>query len=137
MTYNLKGFGEKLSSIRKKLNYTQNYISRELGIHPDTLRKIEGGKVIPKIETLDNLSSVLKADITALFLEYRIDDYSYFNDVKGSLEAKLDRFDYQSLSSEIKMLNKLSAVIKNPYYKKLIKQLTLFATAIPFLKSKI
>lgn len=61
-SYDLEKFGDKLRKVRKELGISQVEIRNRVGINEDTLRKIENGLVIPKYETLEILSQVLKFD---------------------------------------------------------------------------
>ena len=88
MYYDLKHFGSEIRSIRNSLDLTQNDVSKLSGVHVDTLRKIEKGKVVPQQETLDLLSSVLKTDLNKLLLNYRFHDYYAFEELKNRIESK-------------------------------------------------
>lgn len=68
-------FGVQLKNIRKQQGLSQAKVSSQLGIHVDTLRKLENGKVMPKHETLELLSSAYKVDLFSLYQQYRSDDY--------------------------------------------------------------
>lgn len=130
MNRNLILFGKTLENIRKKLGFTQNYVSTLSGINSETLRRIENGKVIPKFETLEFLSNAYKQDLNALFLNYRLEDYSYFYELRNRLEGKFDRDEFYSLNIELKELNMLINYINSPYYKNLINQLIQLTEAV-------
>lgn len=129
LIYNLELFGEKLKKIRKTLKLNQMEITELTGIDDRTIRRIENGKVLPKLDTLELLSPVYKEDIIALLLEYRFDDYSVFYEIKNKIENKLDNREYHTLHNEFEGLNILLSSTKNPYYKNLINQLILFTDA--------
>lgn len=129
MNVYLESFGEKIRDIRKEMQLTQNDVSELSGINMETLRRIENGKVIPKFETLDLLSSIYKKDINDLFLKYRVYNYSYYYEIENRIEAKLDRNDFKTLDIEIKELNILLKYINNSFYKSLITQLSLLTEA--------
>lgn len=129
MFYNLELFGERLREIRKTLKISQKYIAELTGIDEKTIRRIENGKVLPKLDTLEILSPVYKEDLISLLLEYRFDDYSAFSKIRNKIEFKLDNKEHHNLHVEIKGLNILSSSTENPYYKNLIDQLVLFAEA--------
>ncbi|WP_132995926.1 helix-turn-helix domain-containing protein [Sporanaerobacter acetigenes] len=84
MDFNLISFGEALRNIRGELALTLDDVSELSGINSETIRRIELGKVIPKFETLELLSLAYKQDLNAMFLKYRIDDCSYFYEIKNS-----------------------------------------------------
>ena len=129
MNVYLASFGETIRNIRKELQLTQNDVSELSGINMETIRRVENGKVIPKFETLDLLSSIYKKDINDLFLKYRVYNYSYYYDIKNRIEAKFDRNDFKTLDIELKELNILLKYINNSFYKNLITQLSLLTEA--------
>lgn len=120
----------KLKELRENLNLTQKEVSESAHIDAATLRRIEAGKVIPKFETLESLSPVLKHDLILLLLEYRFDDFSVFYDIKNRMESKFDSSDLDNLNNELKELRNLLSLTENKYYKNLIVQLILFSEAI-------
>lgn len=130
MNVYLVSFGDAIRKIRNKLKYTQNYVSEITGINMATIRRIENGKVIPKFETLELLSSLYKTDLNDLFLKYRIYNYTYFYEIKNRLEEKLDNNDYLSLNIEFKELNILLNYMNDSFYKNLIAQLSLLTEAV-------
>ena len=129
MFYNLSLFGKRLEEIRKNLNITQKEISRLTGIDAVTIRRIEYGKVVPKLDTLEILSPIFKKDLISLLIQYRFDDYSVFYEIKNKIESKLDD-DLHTLHTEFEELNILLSSTKNPYYKNLINQLILLTEAV-------
>lgn len=128
--YNLSLFGKRLRKIRKQFGFTLEDVSKLSGISHDALGRIEGGKVIPKFETLEYLSVVYKQDLNALLLKYRIDDYSTLYDIKARLEAKIDRDEFYTLDAEVRELKKLIKSINSDFYKIYIEQLILLTEAI-------
>nr|WP_300005478.1 helix-turn-helix transcriptional regulator [Tissierella sp.] len=82
MDFYIAKFGKALRNIRKDLSLTLSKVTLLSGVNSETIRRIESGKVIPKFETLEFLSNVYKVDLNSLFLEYRVDDYSYFYEIK-------------------------------------------------------
>ncbi|NLY47063.1 MAG: helix-turn-helix transcriptional regulator [Tissierella sp.] len=134
--YNLNLFGKRLREIRNTLKLKQIYITEVTGIGDKTIRRIESGKVLPKLDTLEILSSVYKEDLVSLLIEYRLDDYSVFLEIKNKIELKLDNEIQHTLNIELKELNILLASVKNSYYKNLIHQLILFTEAIILYKNK-
>lgn len=134
MVYNLYLFGEKVLEMRTKLKFTQREIANLVNIDSVTLRRIEKGKVVPKLDTLELLSPIFKEDLISMLLRYRFDDYSVFYDLKNRIESKLDNSDFLSLEQELIDLNNLSSSTNNMYYKILIAQLVSFVNAITFYK---
>ena len=126
----LVSFGQAIRNIRESLDFTQKYVSLKSEISCETIRRIESGKVMPKFETLELLSIVYKQDLNSIFLKYRIDDYSYFYEIKNRLERKCDRDEFYTLDIELKELNSILNSINSTFYKNLIKQLILLTEAI-------
>lgn len=136
LIYNLDLFGKELRKMRKKLNLTQKEISELVYLDVVTLRRMEKGKVIPKLDTLEILSPIFKHDLIDLLLKYRFDDYSVFYEIKNRIELKLDGGEFNTLHSELKGLNHLLFTTNNLYYKNLITQLILLSEAIILYKDK-
>ncbi len=128
--YNLQGFGEEVRSIRNNLKLTQKDVYELSSVHVDTLRKIEHGKVMPIQETLDLLSPIFKKDLNKLLLDYRLNDYSTFQEIRNRLESKIDRDEYQTLSVELNDLKTLLNNESNTYFTNLINQLILLIESI-------
>lgn len=134
LIYNLDLFGKKLEKMRRSLSLTQKEISELANIDAVTLRRIEKGKVVPKLDTLEILSPVFKEDLISLLVKFRFDDYSVFCEIKNRIESKFDSGEFHSLNNEFKELNILLSSTKNMYYKNLIRQLTLLTEAIVLYK---
>lgn len=133
--YNLKLFGKEVKEIRESLNFTQKEITEKSNISSKTIRRIENGKVLPKLDTLEILSPILKNDLISLLIQYRLDDYSVFYDIKNKIESKIDSGDFNNLHNEFEGLSLLLSSTKNPYYQDLINQLILFIKAIILYKN--
>ncbi len=129
MFYNLELFGENLKEIRKALKLNQKEISEATNINESTIRRIENGKVLPQLDTLEILSPIYKYDLISLLIKCRFDDYSVFCKIKNKIEFKLDNGEQHTLHSEFKGLNILLSSTENSYYKNLINQLLLFTEA--------
>lgn len=134
MIYNLDLFGKKLEEMRMGLSLTQKEVAELANIDAVTLRRIEKGKVIPKIDTLEILSPIFKEDLISLLLKYRFDDYSVFYEIKNRIESKSDSGEFHTFNSEFEELNILLSSTKDMYYKNLIRQLILLAEAIVLYK---
>lgn len=70
-SYNMKKLGATLRTIRESNNLTRQQVSTHLGLHTDSLRKIESGSVIPKYESLEMLSQLYRIDILNLLRTHR------------------------------------------------------------------
>lgn len=85
-TYDMKNFGVAIRTIRESLNLTRKKVSEYLGIHTDTLRKIESGSVIPKYDSLEMLSQLYKVDLLNLLRTHR------YNSNLENIYESLDHF---------------------------------------------
>lgn len=82
----MESFGITLRTIRESQNLTRKQVSEHLGMHTDTLRKIESGSVIPKYDSLEMLSQFYKIDILNLLRIHR------YNSNLESIYESLDNF---------------------------------------------
>ncbi|HCX78327.1 MAG TPA: hypothetical protein DG577_02835 [Firmicutes bacterium] len=71
VSYNLEDFGNELRKIRRSLGFSQSYVQRTVGVNIDTIRKIEGGLVVPRYDTLELLSAAYKQDLLELLKNCR------------------------------------------------------------------
>ena len=129
--YDLEAFGKELRYIRKSLKLTQKDIANRAFINIDTLRRIENGKVMPKQETLDLMSIILKRDLNEVLLKYRLKDYSTFHKIKNSIENKIEGGEFDELRREAEKLKRIIEEGKmSLYYTQLLKQLLFLIEAI-------
>ena len=136
MYYNLFLFGERLKSIREKLGLTQKQVVDMAFIDERTLRRMELGKVIPKLETLEALSVIYKTDLVSAIIESRITDYSMLLQTQRNIDLKLINEEMSNFDNELKLIDKLLENIENEYYKILITQFKLFLYGIRYYKNK-
>ena len=136
MYYNLFLFGERLKSIREKLGLTQKQVVDMAFIDERTLRRMELGKVIPKLETLDALSVIYKTDLVSDIIESRITDYSMLLQTQRNIDLKLINEEMSNFENEFKLIDKLLENIENEYYKILITQFKFFLYGIRYYKNK-
>lgn len=134
--YNLSLFGKKVKEIRSKLRLKQDELSELSGVNVEAIRRLEQGKVVPKLETIENLSPVLKVDLHEILLKYRIDDYIKLDNIIKNLEAKFDRDEFYTLKPELLELESLLPAIKNYYYRNQTKQLILLIQGIILYKQE-
>ena len=85
MIYNLELFGEKLKEIRKALKLNQMEITELTNVDDKTIRRVEHGKVLPKLDTLELLSPIYKEDLISLLLEYRLNKGEYIESLETSI----------------------------------------------------
>ncbi len=136
MEFDLVAFGRQLRIIRNHLNLTLENVSELSGVNAETIRRIESGKVIPKLETLEFLSITYKQDINSLFLKYRHTSSYYYLNLKSRLEHKLYYNDYFDIDNDIIELEELMKGTENSYLKLDIMQLYLFAKAMLLYKKE-
>lgn len=127
LTYDMKSFGYTLRYIRKDQGMTQKYVCTQLGINIDTMRKIENGLVIPKIETLTLLSTLYKTNLLAVMQNCFIDTtFTRYYEVLDKITVSFDRTEVQSA------INTLSEYLEHlpmshfvtPHEAKLLKMIT-------------
>ena len=136
MYYNLFLFGERLKDIREKLGLTQKQVVDMALIYERTLRRMELGKVIPKLETLEALSVIYKTDLVSAIIESRITDYSMLLQTQRNIDLKLINEEMSNFDNELKLIDKLLENIENEYYKILITQFKFFLYGIRYYKNK-
>lgn len=136
MYYNLFLFGERLKNIREKLGLTQKQVVDMAFIDERTLRRMELGKVIPKLETLEALSVIYKTDLVSAIIESRITDYSMLLQTQRNIDLKLINEEMSNFENEFKLIDKLLENIENEYYKILITQFKFFLYGIRYYKNK-
>ncbi len=136
MYYNLFLFGKRLKDIREKLGLTQKQVVDMALIDERTLRRMERGKVIPKLETLEALSVIYKTDLVSAIIESRITDYSMLLQTQRNIDLKLINEEMSNFDNELKLLDKLLENIDNEYYKILITQFKFFLYGIRYYKNK-
>lgn len=136
MSYNLINFGNEMRLRRKRLGFTQIELSMLSTTNIDTIRRIELGKVLPNHITLEYLSLALKEDMNQLLLNFRVEDYTGFTNLKNALESKFDRDDYNSLEIELEVFKALLQNTTNRYFHNLILQLVLLIESVILNKKK-
>lgn len=136
MYYNLFLFGKRLKDIREKLGLTQKQVVDMALIDERTLRRMEWGKVIPKLETLEALSVIYKTDLVSAIIESRITDYFMLLQTQRNIDLKLINEEMSNFDNELKLIDKLLENIENEYYKILITQFKFFLYGIRYYKNK-
>lgn len=58
--------GKNIKQIRELKNISQDYMANALDISQSTYAKIENGQVIPKIDRLQQIASILEVDLSTL-----------------------------------------------------------------------
>lgn len=73
--YELNSFSEQLKHLRKNLGFTIQDVAHATGINQSTIKQLENGKCIPRIDTIQILSSFYKCDLLTL-LSIKIKDFT-------------------------------------------------------------
>jgi len=113
-SYDMKKLGVTLRTIRESNNLTRQQVSTHLGLHTDTLRKIEYGLVIPKYESLERLSQHYRIDILNLLGTHR------YNTSLENIYESLDEFLINDKTESI--LDLKNQIHKNPNKYELLSQ---------------
>lgn len=129
-------FGAQLRAIRTQSNMTLEDVSELSRVNAETIRRIESGKVIPKLETLEFLSLTYKQDLSSLFLKYRFKSYDYYINLKNSIENQLYYNDYSNIDKELHELENIINRTKNSFIKLDMQQLYIFTKAMVLYKVK-
>ena len=80
-------FGEKLSSLRKYANLTQNDLAEKLNVSRQAITKWENGIGLPDLDNIKRLSSIFNVKIDDL-LDYKIEEIKLELD---TTEEKIDK----------------------------------------------
>ena len=62
----METFAERLSKLRKRIGFNQDYFASEVGVSIDTVRRWEGGKQEPRLSDLISIAQVLGTSINEL-----------------------------------------------------------------------
>ena len=84
-------FGEKLSSLRKQANLTQNALADMLCVSRQAVTKWENGSGFPDIDNLKKLASIFNTTIDEL-LDYEIEEIELeFDTIKEKIDKKCSK----------------------------------------------
>lgn len=134
MEFNLVSFGIQLRNIRNQLNMTLEDVSELSGVNAETIRRIESGKVIPKLETLEFLSLTYKQDISSLFLKYRCNSHDYYVSLRTRIENKLYFIDLSNIEEDLQELENFIECTANSFLKRDMRQLYILTQAMVLYK---
>ncbi len=101
--YNMKAFGKKIKELRKKRNFSRDYITEVSGISKGALTNIENGKSIPKLDTIHLLSIILKVDILMIFNDYRYNESSSFYKFSKNTYTDIIEGNIKALNESIRL----------------------------------
>jgi len=125
-----KNFGTYIRELREKHQLTQADVVNSTGINEKSLRRIETNKVIPRIDTLEALSRVLKEDLIQSYSKSNSRGMELFEKIKTEIEGKIKQSNYDELKKDVPRLKKLVDSIQSPYYILLYRQYILLIESI-------
>lgn len=131
-------YGDKIKSIRVNLGYSRERVSALTGINRDTIRRIEKNETIPKIETLELLSSCYRVNLLSLLthdkeslvltqmyndLDFMLNnpDLSSLKSELNTIKIKIDRLSSKDDSKEILQFKKYLDVLEDFYFNQTVK----------------
>ena len=97
-------FGEKLSSLRKQANLTQNDLAEKLNVSRQAITKWESGIGLPDLDNIKKLSSIFNVKIDDL-LDYKIEEIKLELD---TTEEKIDKENSKFKNVDIFVLERFS-----------------------------
>ena len=97
----LKCFGNKIKKLRESVFLSQEDLAERLGVHRNTLARIENGSNFVSAETLENISSALGVSIYELFQF----DKNIKKDRLKALKFRLEELDENELKYFISNIN--------------------------------
>ena len=59
--------GQKIAIYRRRAGLTQAQLARKLGVAPETLNRLERGKALPSIATIEKVAGALGVELSELF----------------------------------------------------------------------
>ena len=68
-------FGERLRTLRRQKNFTQEQLAEMINIQPENYSRIENGLSFPKPENIVKISQALDVEIAELFQFSNINNY--------------------------------------------------------------
>ena len=97
----LKCFGNKIKKLRESVFLSQEDLAEKLGVHRNTLARIENGNNFVSADTLENISTALGVNISELFQF----DKTIKKDRLKALKLRLEELDENELKYFISNIN--------------------------------
>ncbi len=123
-------FSKTIQHIRHQLNYSQATVAEHTGISLGTLRGLENGKVMPRLDTLKLLSSIYKCNLIEMYASCLIENYQALLETYNRIETKMALQKFDQLDSEIYQLERLQQQSNSDYFTTQIAQRIVFLTAV-------
>ncbi len=97
----LKNFGNRIKSLRESIFLSQEDLAEKLGVHRNTLARIENGNNFVSAETLEKLAKALGVEPTELFIFNK----KVKNNARKALKIKLEELNEDELKYFIANIN--------------------------------
>lgn len=124
-TYDMTKVGLEIKSIRKSLGHTITDVSRYTGISESTIKQIEAGKSIPRLDTVQILSSFFKHDLLSTLLNgIKNSNIDTFIKVLAQATANGDSVQMNNLLQEIQTYMECNVI--TPIENKDLTQIVLY-----------
>lgn len=134
--YHLDQFGAELRKIRMDCNLSQSDVYKAIGVSEDTLRRIEHGLVIPRLDTLEYLSALYKLDIATLFLKSRLGHHYVHVNIAETLNNMIIHTDFEQIDQVIAFISEtLESKDTRPTDQLFLNKLIQFKIMVEIIKS--
>lgn len=134
--YHLDQFGAELRKIRLDCNLSQSEVYKAIGVSEDTLRRIEHGLVIPRLDTLEYLSALYKLDIATLFLKSRLGHHYVHVNIAETLNNMIIHTDFEQIDQVITFISEtLESEDTRPTDQLFLNKLIQFKLLVEIIKS--
>ncbi|MCD7780118.1 MAG: helix-turn-helix domain-containing protein [Candidatus Gastranaerophilales bacterium] len=95
-------FGKKLKTIRESLMLSQEELAEKVGLHRNSIARIESGKICPSFKTVEKFKMALGVDYKDLF---SFDNERIKKNYKQSLEFKIEQLSDNDAKYFIESIN--------------------------------
>jgi len=82
-------FGEKLTTLRKSREWTQEQLAEQLNVSRQSVSKWEGGQVVPDVEKIVELSTIFDVTVDYLLKPSEIDELSVKTEILEQQQKKM------------------------------------------------
>ncbi|WP_218144101.1 helix-turn-helix domain-containing protein [Amphibacillus marinus] len=130
MEKSMQLFSQRIKEIRQKLCFSQADVSEQTGISLGTLRGLENGKVMPRLDTLKFLSNLYKHNLIEVYATCLVGNYQALLTTYNRAEAKIAYQNYAELGDEITELIALREHTSSEFFATQITQRMALLSAI-------
>lgn len=129
--YDVDAFGKTLKKLRESIGLTQSDVYESTGISEDTLRRVENGHTVPKLETLFYLSLMYKTNLLHLLSTSTIFNIYTQSDLMAAINGMIIRNDYDDIKKQRATIQEILTYLNSqPTDHLLITRLTLLMNFI-------